>query len=375
MHLHEIFRRLVARGHAVRLLASGWPEAPPVETLDGIEVHRAGGRHSFPLRVRRRYRALLGAAPVDLVVEDINKVPLYSPLWAGRPVAALVPHLFGTTAFREASWPVAAAVWAAERGIPRAYRRVPFLAISRSTADDLVARGVPRSRVDIVPPGIDHERYRPGPAEGRFERPTLVYVGRLKRYKALDVVLRALVGVAERVPAARLVAAGRGDDRTRLERIARALGVADRVEFLGYVDEVRKVQLLQRAWVSVYPSPKEGWGLVNVEAAACGTPVVASDSPGLRESIRPGESGFLVPHRDAEAWAGRLVALLEDAALRRRIGEAGIRHAAGFSWEHTTERTERFLRRALTPTAGKRMNDEEERDARDSLGQTLRDRR
>lgn len=346
VHLHEIFGRLARAGHHVDLLVSGWEDAPSREEVDGMAVHRVGRRYSFPLHVRHGVRSLADRGH-DLVVEDINKLPLFTPLWVGPPVVALVPHLFGTTAFREERLPVAATVWAAERLMPVAYRRVPFQAISRSTREDLVRRGFPASSVEVIHPGVDHDVYRPDPAVTTFERPTVLYLGRLKRYKGLDVVLRALARARGPAREARLLVAGAGDDRGRLERVAREASVASRVEFLGWVPAARKVELLRRAWVNVYPSPKEGWGLTNVEAAACGTPTVASDAPGLRESVAEGESGYLVPHGDPGAWAEGLDRICGDARLRERLSRGALRHAGRFSWDRAAEETEASLRRVL----------------------------
>lgn len=349
-HLHEIFGRLAAAGHDVRAVVGGWPGAAPRTTLDGIEIRRAGGRYTYPVRVRRAVVEELARRPADVVVEDINKIPLYTPSWLTAPVIALVPHLFGTTAFEEATWPVGAAVWLAERGIPRVYRHVPFQAISRGTADDLAARGVDRERIRVIVPGIDHATFGPAGPGARDEEATILYVGRLKRYKGIDVLLQAVGRLAAQGRGARLLIVGRGDDRRRLERVAGRLGIRDRVRFLGYVDEAEKVRRLQGAWVAAYPSPKEGWGIANVEAAACGTPVVASDSPGLRESVRDGESGFLVAHNDVDAWSAALARLLDDPGLRTRLGEGGVRHAAGFSWDRAAEETERHIRDVLEPS-------------------------
>ncbi|MGH7674875.1 MAG: glycosyltransferase, partial [Gemmatimonadales bacterium] len=95
------------------------------------------------------------------------------------------------------------------------------------------------------------------------------------------------------------------------------------------------------------PSPKEGWGISNVEAAACGTPALASDSPGLRESVRHGESGYLVPHGDAAALAGRMVELAGDAGLVVRLGEGARRFAVSLSWERAGRATEAHLQRVV----------------------------
>jgi hypothetical protein len=129
IHLHEIFGRLTQRGHQVTLLCSGWPGAAGRARVDGMEVHRVGGRHSFALQAVPYYLRHLRGQGYDLVVEDINKIPLYSPLWVDAPVLGLIPHLFGSTAFQEASLPFATAVWLAERPLPFFYEGAPFQAI------------------------------------------------------------------------------------------------------------------------------------------------------------------------------------------------------------------------------------------------------
>jgi glycosyltransferase involved in cell wall biosynthesis len=168
-------------------------------------------------------------------------------------------------------------------------------------------------------------------------------VGRLKRYKGLDIALRAVAMAAGDVPGLRFEIAGSGDDRPRLERLVAELGVQDRVRFLGFVSEGEKLQLLRRAWAHVFPSPKEGWGISNVEAAACGTPAVASDSPGLRESVLNGETGILVAHDDPEALANAMRRLSGDVGLVSRFGRAGRKFAESLSWDRAAELTETHL--------------------------------
>jgi glycosyltransferase involved in cell wall biosynthesis len=339
IHLHEIFGRLAARGHEVTLFCGGWPGSPPRATLDGLTVHRVGTRHTFPLHAHRYYSRHL-AGRFDLLVEDINKIPLYTPLWRGPRTVALVPHLFGATAFQELPIPVAAAVWLAERPLGRVYRRVPFQAISESTRDDLVGRGIPRASIEVIYPGIDSAAYTPDPA-ARSTVPLFAYLGRVKRYKGVHFVIQAFAQLGH--PSAVLEIAGAGDYRPALERLASSLDLHDRVRFLGRVPEAEKLALLRRAWGLVLASPKEGWGITNLEAAACGTPVVASDSPGIRESVRSGETGFLVRHGDVAAMAEAMRALADSSALVRRLGDRARRFAEGFTWDHAADETERHL--------------------------------
>ena len=308
--------------------------------MDGIDVHRVATRYTFPLFARRYFRAHLAAAGHDLLVEDINKIPLYTPLWGGPPVVAVVPHLFGGTVFQEAPLPLAGAVWLAERPLPRVYRGVPFEAISESTRADLAARGIPAGDVRVIYCGIDTRHFTPAPTE-RAERPLFAYLGRLKRYKGVDVVIRAFARMEDR--SATLEVAGTGDYRPQLEALVKSLDLGGRVRFLGFISEVEKLALLRRAWALAFASPKEGWGITNLEAAACGTPVVASNSPGIRESIRDGETGYLVPHGDTQAMARALDRLSGSPELVRTLGEAGRRFAETFTWERAAAETEHHL--------------------------------
>jgi glycosyltransferase involved in cell wall biosynthesis len=164
-------------------------------------------------------------------------------------------------------------------------------------------------------------------------------VGRLRRYKGLDWVMRSLPAVLARVPDARLEVIGDGPWAGALRAEAGRRGVAHAVDFLGFLPGAQKVRHLQSAWALVQPSPKEGWGLTVVEAAACGTPVVASDAPGLRDSVRRDETGLLVRFGDTAGLSQALVRVLTDAALRARLGRAGAEWAARFRWDDCGRRS------------------------------------
>jgi glycosyltransferase involved in cell wall biosynthesis len=344
IHLFEIFGRLAMAGHRVRLVCSGWSGALRKTTINGIAIERVGGRQSFALLGRGAVHRAIAAERPDVLVEDVNKLPLFLGTGSRLPFCAIVPHLFGTTAFDEASWPVAAVVWAAERPLPWAYRRAGFHAISESTRDDLKARGVPAERIRVIHPGVDSTQFRPAPPGRRSATPSFLYVGRLKRYKGVGLALEALAIARRRRPDLRLEIAGTGDYRPELERLAARLELNRAVVFHGFVSEERKIDLMRSAWANVFASPKEGWGITVVEAAACGTPSLASNSPGLRDSVWHGETGFLVPHGDVDALAARMVELADSPPLVERLGGRARRFAEGLTWEHTAAATETHLR-------------------------------
>jgi len=333
LHLEEILLEACRRGWDVTWLTSGFPGGRAEDTHRGMRVVRRGNWWNFNLVVPGVLRREFAHPTPDLVVEDINKVPCFTPLFTRAEVAVIVPHLFGTTAFQEAPWPIAVYVQCLESLIPWVYRRCRFLAISESTRDDLARRGVPAARVGVVHCGLDHDTYRPGDPDAKAPEPTVVYVGRLRRYKGVEWLIRAFPLVRARVRGARLVVIGDGPDRDRLDDMVAREGAGDYVEFLGFMSRSEKARRMREAWVVVQPSPKEGWGLTVVEAGASGTAVVAADSPGLRDSVRRDQTGLLVPYGNDAALADALGRVLGDASLRNRLASAGIQWASRFRWD------------------------------------------
>jgi glycosyltransferase involved in cell wall biosynthesis len=259
-------------------------------------------------------------------------------------VVAVCHHLFGRAAFLQVAWPIAAAVWSVERLIPYAYRRALFVAVSESTKDDLVERGVAAERIRIVHNGISTPARPPSPLAARRRR--VVYLGRLEPYKRVDVMLRAVARLVDRFPDLEVRVIGRGQSRPALEQVARELGLGARTRFVGFVSDAERDRLLAEARVCVCPSVKEGWGLTVIESNAIGVPVVATDAPGLRDAVRDGETGFLVPEGDVAAFADRIGRLLADDALVARMSDAAATWADGFTWDAAADGMERVLEEA-----------------------------
>ena len=345
VHLHEVFGRLASRGHEVTLLASAWPAAPARERVDGLDVHRVGSRFTFGTAAPAYYARHLRPIHFDVLVEDLNKFPLLTPWWPGRPPAVLlVHHLFGAAAFASTNPALAAATWLAERLLPVAYRGIPAQAVSASTAAELVRCGLRARDIHVIHNGVDTGFLAPDAGTPRAAAPTLVYVGRLRRYKRVDVIVRALARLARAGLQAHLVVAGAGPEAPALRRLAAALGVQDAVHFAGFVDENEKRRLLRTAWAHVTASTKEGWGLTVLEAGACGTTTVATDVPGLRDSVVHRRTGLLVPAGDAAALADALGALLADREAVEALGRAALDYATLHTWERAAGETEAHLR-------------------------------
>jgi len=343
VHFAELFGRLADKGYKVTLLTTRFKGCSERAVYRGIEILRRGNNYIFNWEAPSLIRALLRERRFDCIIDDVNKLPFYSNRWFPRiPCGVFFHHLFGRTVFRVAGPLTGAYVYAAEKFYARAYGNVLCCAVSPSTAGELVKQGLDRKRLTVIENGIDTDRYCPDSSTARDDS-LLLYVGRLKKYKRVDAVLEAMSIIEKNGRALRLAVVGTGDDLPRLKKKTRRLGLEGRVDFVGFADEGEKIGLLRKAAVFVNPSEKEGWGITNIEAAACGTPVVANNAPGLRDSVIDNETGLLYDENDVSSLASSIQKLLGDGRLRERFGINGRAWAEKFSWDASARRVEDWL--------------------------------
>jgi glycosyltransferase involved in cell wall biosynthesis len=334
--------RWVAWGHRVTVMSSRYPGAASREDIGGIQVHRMGGRSTvFPRTIVRQWRREVPDA--DVVLEIINGVTFLTPLWLRTPRVALIHHIHRHHYVEEMGGRGQLAAWTLETAPLRAlYGNVRFLTVSNASAAGIARLGIPLDRIHVAHNGVEVGAFGPGE---RTEKPSLLYLGRLKRYKHVD----DLLDVVEAVPGAHLDIAGDGDQRATLEAQVRHRGLSQRVTLHGHVDEPTKAELLRRSWVNLSASTAEGWCLTIMEAAASGTPSAALAVGGIPEAIEHDRTGLLA--RDVDELARQTRRLVEDDALRERMGAAALERAQGFTWDQTAERTLAVLRSETQPAA------------------------
>jgi glycosyltransferase involved in cell wall biosynthesis len=309
---------VLARGHQVTLLCGGPVAERPYRVI------RNGGTYSqflhAPLAYMRHFRNY------DLIVEVCNGMPFLSPLWSRRPVLCLVNHMhteLWSIRFRPPFSTVGRNI---ERVVmPWAHRGNLFLTVSNSTAEALQGIGVGQDRIRQICNGVE----APDPPTPRSPEPMFLAFGRLADYKRLDVLLR-LWDRVRHVVGGKLVIAGDGPERSRLEAMA-----GPGVEFTGRVSDQEKHRLMCAAWLFVHPALIEGWGIVVAEAAIRGTPAVAFDVPGLRDSVVHGQTGMLVQTEGqfASEWASLAI----DQRRREKLGQTARTRALQLHWSAAVE--------------------------------------
>ncbi|HEU4323201.1 MAG TPA: glycosyltransferase family 4 protein [Roseiflexaceae bacterium] len=341
-NLFEQAGRWVRDGHEVTLLcASAGPDVGAREQVNGIDVRRMGGR--FTLYVFVAFFLLRHASNFDVVLDVANGIPFFAPLWTRRRGVLLVHHVHDKQWFTELGWLLGWVGWALERwAVPLVYRSWQVIAVSPSTREALIELGIRSEQIQIIYNGLSTPLIPSLNAHPSC--PRIVYVGRVRRYKRVDLLIRAVAGLRQRIPTLRLDIAGDGDARPELEKLAAELGVDEHVTIHGYVSAQQKADLLAAATVFATASTNEGWGIAVIEANAYGCPAVAFDVPGLRSAIQQGVTGLLAS--DVIAFEHALETLLRDRTLRDHLGAAALSWSRQFDWEHSAALTLAMLHEA-----------------------------
>jgi glycosyltransferase involved in cell wall biosynthesis len=338
VHLHEVFERIAARGHRVTLFCHHFPGAAREEMRNGIRIIRKGGRFFFNFHVPLAWWTRFRKEGYDVVVDDVNKIPFFTPLFIRTPIQGVTHHLFGKSIFLETIWPLAAYVYLSERLIKPVYRRIHFIIGSPSTHQEYLDWGFPEHQVTVVNYCVNKDIYYHDESNS-YDAFRLGYFGRLKKYKSVDHLIRAMDILRRQYPGIRLDIIGDGDDKQRLEELSAELGLNDCITFHGFIPEEAKAPLLQKMHLVVNTSSKEGWGLTVVEANACGAPVVAADVPGLRDSVVDDSTGLLYEYGNIDEMVTRIKRILDSEETRNTLRRNALDWAASFDWEIAADKT------------------------------------
>lgn len=342
--LQQVYAPLVRQGHEVILYSCAFPGCDAEDHIDGIEVHRLGNDVTFSFLCMLKLRGWVKKHQPDVVVEDLNKLPFYSPLVYKGPLVIQMHHLWRKSIFREAFFPVALLVWLSEEMIRLVYRKCRFSVVSESTKRELEQMGVAPERIKTIYNGADLSRYQP--MEGDKE-PYIIWIGRIQKYKGVLDACEVLERLLPDFPKLRLIIVGDGPFQSRLKEHIAERGLQKKIRLTGFISEEEKISLLQRAAVHLQSSYKEGWGLSVIEANACGCPVVANNTTGLCDSVVDGESGLLYDYCNLDDAANKVKSVLSNAELQIRLIENGFRRAAEFSWARNSREMIEYLEQVI----------------------------
>jgi glycosyltransferase involved in cell wall biosynthesis len=333
VHAHSIAAIWAQSGLQVTMRTSFAVGQPTSAVRDGYTVSRKAGRYGvFPRSALAEVTGRLG--PCDALVEIWNGMPFMSPLWWRKPRVIWLHHVHGPMWGMTLPGPVAkAGVLLEERIAPKFYRHQPIVTLSPSSYDELVGElGFDPERVSVIPPGLN-PFFTPGGE--RSATPLAVAVGRLVPVKDFPRLVRVMAGVRERVPEAQLVIVGEGYERDTILDTVDAVGGRDWVRLAGRVTDEELRELYRSAWLATSVSVREGWGMTLTEAAACGTPTVATDISGHADAVARDRSGLL--RSTDEELVEAITQVMTDDELRTRLQAGALARADELTWERTAQ--------------------------------------
>ena len=340
IYTDEILTRLASRGHQVVLRTSQPEGFASTDHRNGYDIVRGGGTLSVYSQGRRWFTK--NAKAFDVVIDQVNTVP-FLPVDPDRRVRTV--GMFHQTAEEVWVYNLPKAVGTVGRHVIepywlRKFRKLPIIALSESTRNAL--QRFQCSNVMVAGVGVTGGRLEQ-PRMAEVYPPRVVSVSRLVRAKRIDALLEAVQIARSKVPNLELDVIGSGKDRRRLERQAPLWA-----HFHGAVDEATRNRIVGSASLHIMSSVREGWGLVVTEAALAGTPTVAMDTPGVRDSTLAA-NGWLTPPepRALGAWIGSII----DSGLQQ-VWKSPLRGGAD-TWETVTSRIETFISSVVTHGGGK----------------------
>ena len=330
-YTHEIAKRLVSKGHEVTLFCSMFDSGTSEEVVDGIKIFRAGNRFTVYYRAKQMYKNKFSKEGYDIVIDEINTIPFFTPLYVKEDKIGLIHQLAREFWFYETPFPVSIIGYLLEPFYLQFYKKNKTITVSESTKSDLFDLNF--EDVSIVPNGLT---INPTKKYEKEEEPTIIYLGRLKKAKKVFDSVKAFKKIKQETQNAKMWIVGDGDKRyiSKMKDYIHKNNIED-ITFFGYVSNEKKIELLSKAWVMCFPGLREGWGQTIIEANVCGTPVVAFDVPGLRNSIKNGKTGFLA--ESEEDLKEKLILLLKDKELREKMSENALAWSKNFDWDKSTE--------------------------------------
>ena len=344
LNAYKTAKGLIKLGHEVTWFTGGADGLGKYDVYDGIKIVRRGSRYTVYIWAFLYYLFKF-KGKYDFIIDVENGVPFFTPLFSFKPKICIVHHVHLDVFKKELPFGIHFVPYVLEKYfMPLFYRNVEFVAVSDVTKREMVERlKIPFSKITVIHNGQDTTKFKP---PKKFDdKKIILYFGRIMDYKRVDLLVKVFKKVLVEVSNASLHIAGSGPGLDRVKQVAKNLNVP--VKFYGFYPEEKKPGLFRKATVFVNPSSREGWGLTVIEANASGVPSIAFKVPGLTEAIRDNETGFLVEDGNLDLAVDKIVEVLNNKKLRRKLSKNSVKWASGFTWENTTRKTHDLMLKVL----------------------------
>jgi glycosyltransferase involved in cell wall biosynthesis len=330
-HLHELAKRWIKKGHKVTFIVGGYKGALGKEDIDGIEIIRMGNTYTSFFISPLYYLFKLRKEKYDCIIDTAHGIPFFLPLFSTKPVILIIHHnhkKLWESEFGEIVSQVG--IFIEKNIVPLVYKNCTVITLAFSEKKYLLDRGF--RKVVAIPPGIDTLFFNK--SKEKTQKPTILYLGRLRKYKRVNLLIGIFTRIKRKIKNVTLIIVGEGQDRANIEYLIRKMKLEKSIILKGFVSEEEKRNLLSSSWVLAFPSLMEGWGLVAMEAAACGTPTAGFNVPGVKDAVKNGKSGLLASTKNE--FTKNIIKILENKNLRNELSKNSVLWTKNFTWEKSS---------------------------------------
>lgn len=342
IYIFEQAKRWVKMGNNVTLFCGQDIEKKlaDFEIIDGIKIYRKGGRFSLYFWAFWYYKTIF-KGKFDIVIDVQNGIPFFTPVYSTLPKVCYVYHVHGKQFFYELPVPINYFGYFIERyAFPFFYRNIQIIAISETTKRQLARINFLNKKISIVYSGINSRKLK-NSSYRKFSFPTILYLGRIKKYKRVSLLVNIFPKILETIPKARLIIAGWGTEASVIADLVMKSDHRRKISLLGPVTDREKKVLLSKSWLFVNPSIGEGWSIAVIEANLYGTPAVAFEVPGLAESIQSGKTGLLA--QNEEDFINKICFILTKRKFREKMNKNSYLWAQKFNWDYSAKESFKII--------------------------------
>lgn len=347
IYIFEQAKRWVKMGHQVTVFCGQDREAklPKFEKNYGVEIYRKGNRFSlyfwaiwFYLREYKR--------KAQVIVDVENGIPFFTPFFCRIPKVCYVYHVHGKQFFYALPFPLSGLGYLIEKYLfPIIYRNIPIIAISETTRYELIKIGFKKEKIKLIHCGMNMVSKPISAKFNKFLNPTILYLGRIKAYKRVELLVKIFPQVLKKIPRARLIIAGWGTEASDVANAIMKSPHRRKITLLGPVSNQEKKALLARSWLFVNPSIGEGWSIAVIEANSLATPAIAFDVPGLRDSIRHNKTGLLA--NDENDLVDKICLVLGNKKYCETLSSNALEWSKRFNWDKTASNNIELLKKIV----------------------------
>jgi glycosyltransferase involved in cell wall biosynthesis len=339
IYFHELANRWVKEGNKVTVISSSWKDCKKEEIIDGIKIMRVGSPKTLYLLAPLTYLRL--KEKFEVIIDVENGIPFFTPLFSrNKNIILHIHHIHKDVWFKQLNPLFASIGWFLEtQFMPLVYRKKRVITLSESSKTDIENAKIAKVS-GIVNPGINFVSYKSYKKESE---PAILFLNRIRKYKGLDILLKAIKELKDINIKPKVIVAGDGDYLGEMKKYVNNNQLSN-VSFIGRVNENKKKELMQKAWIFVNPSFKEGWGIVNIEANYFGTPVIGSNVSGIKDSIQNKKTGLLFEYGNSHELAEKIKIMITDNKLLEQFSKNARLWAKKFNWDKKAKEYLNLLR-------------------------------